>query len=133
MNDLLGSVKPAREKASTSYSASRGRDRAADYDVEAGFASAPGQKEDTDLFFKKVQEIKQDMLEVKTLEREIERMHEESKAIVRTKEMQALRKTMQARWSCRLWVGRRGRSADVALGIVHYWPLVACCCAQHSG
>lgn len=94
MNDLLGVVKGRGDEAGAPPQPPPGP-RSTAYDVEAGFTAAPGQREDIDAFFARVEEIKGDMAQVKSLEGDIERMHEEGKSIVRSKEMQEQRRAMQ--------------------------------------
>mmetsp|Transcript_23457 Transcript_23457/g.51498 ORF Transcript_23457/g.51498 Transcript_23457/m.51498 type:complete len:312 (-) Transcript_23457:687-1622(-) len=92
MNDLLGNVK----KGSTLY---EGRD---DDDVETGLDGAPlppaSDKEmSMKRFFEQVEDIKKDLAEIRSLQKEVLQMHEKSKTIVKTKEMQQHQQAMQDR------------------------------------
>lgn len=102
MNDLLYAVKgadaasPSRPPAASAYG-----------DVELGRGPGAGptpppapaseKAKEMDLFFAKVEDVKADMAEIKTRQREIQQMHERSKTIVRQKEMQRHREDMQVR------------------------------------
>lgn len=89
MNDLLFTV-----KGQEGYS--NGARGPAAYDIEAGYTTAQSEKsKDMGDFFAKVEELKQDMAEIKAKQREIQHMHERSKTIVRQKEMQQHRDEMQ--------------------------------------
>lgn len=91
MNDLLFTVK-GQEPNGNGF---RGP---AAYDIEAGYtASQLDKSKDMGEFFAKVEELKQDMAEIKARQREIIHMHERSKSIVRQKEMQQHRDEMQVR------------------------------------
>lgn len=90
MNDLLSSVKG---RASTRASGGEDVD---EIDVEEGFTAPPTEAErEMQAFFEKVEDIKKDMIEIKTLQKDINTMHEKSKTIVKTKEMQKQREQMQ--------------------------------------
>eukprot|EP00878_Enallax_costatus_P030487 GHUV01033195.1.p1 GENE.GHUV01033195.1~~GHUV01033195.1.p1 ORF type:complete len:150 (+),score=64.12 GHUV01033195.1:1127-1576(+) len=90
MNDLLFTVKGQE-------GFSNGARGPAAYDIEAGYTASQQDKgKDMGEFFAKVEELKQDMAEIKSKQREIQHMHERSKTIVRQKEMQQHRDEMQA-------------------------------------
>jgi hypothetical protein len=90
MNDLLHSVKGGESQ--------NGRPVSSLYDVEAGYTANQEEKsKDMDQFFAKVDELKQDMVEIKAKQRELLQMHERSKSIVRPKEMQQHQCDMQVR------------------------------------
>lgn len=89
MNDLLFTV-----KGQEGYS--NGVRGPAAYDIEAGYTAAQNEKsKDMGEFFAKVEQLKQDMAEMKAKQREVQHMHERSKTIVRQKEMQQHRDEMQ--------------------------------------
>jgi syntaxin 1B/2/3 len=89
MNDLLGAVH------SGGSGIGRGREQA-NYDIEAGFSTQQSeQNKEMEQFFAKVEEIKADLADIKTRQREVQQMHERSKTIVRQKEMQKHREDMQ--------------------------------------
>lgn len=91
MNDLLGSVKgPA--------GARQGAGGAQVYDIEAGFTTAQSERsKEMDEFFVQVDGVKQAIAAIKTKQREIQRMHEQSKTIVRKADMQQHRAEVQVR------------------------------------
>jgi hypothetical protein len=92
MNDLLFTVK-TQEGQNV-----RGSPAVA-YDIEAGYTTAQSEKsKEMEQFFGKVEELKQDMSEIRAKQREIQHMHERSKTIVRQKEMQQHRDEMQVSW-----------------------------------
>eukprot|EP00775_Hariotina_reticulata_P007707 gene7707-7906_t len=89
MNDLLHAVKGGE--------APNGRPVSSLHDIEAGYTTNQAEKsKDMDQFFAKVDELKQDMIEIKAKQRELLQMHERSKSIVRPKEMQQHQGDMQA-------------------------------------
>ncbi len=86
MNDLLGNVRGGSD------------DGVRAEDVEAGFAAPPTEAEmSMQAFFKYVEDIKTDVAEIRSLQKEINEMHERSKTIVKSKEMQKHREDMQVR------------------------------------
>lgn len=65
-------------------------------DIEMGFAPPPtDQQLAMQQFFTAVEEIKKDMAEIKGLQKDLDQMHERSKTIVKSKEMQRHREEMQ--------------------------------------
>jgi hypothetical protein len=99
MNDLMFAVAPAG-------GGGIGRQReTSPYDIEAGYtAQQSEQGKEMEQFFAKVEEVKADLADIRSKQREVQEMHERSKTIVRQKEMQRHREDMQVR-------GRRGRRA----------------------
>jgi hypothetical protein len=92
MNDLLFTV-----KTQEGQNGIRGSPGVA-YDIEAGYTTAQSEKsKEMEQFFGKVEELKQDMSEIRAKQREIQHMHERSRTIVRQKEMQQHRDEMQVR------------------------------------
>lgn len=91
MNDLLGSVKgPA--------GARQGAGGPQVYDIEAGFTTAQSERsKEMGDFFVQVDGVKQAIAAIKTKQREIQRMHEQSKTIVRKADMQQHRAEVQVR------------------------------------
>jgi hypothetical protein len=91
MNDLLGEVKGreglGRRPASPAAAAA--------FDIEGGAPAANGRTADMDAFFKQVDDIKKDLTEIKALERQVIQMHDQSKTIVRQKDVQQHRADMQ--------------------------------------
>lgn len=93
MNDLLFTV-----KGHEGHNGIRGSSGPPVYDIEAGYTTSMSEKsKEMEQFFGKVEELKQDMAEMKAKQREIQHMHERSKTIVRPKEMQQHRDEMQVR------------------------------------
>lgn len=89
MNDLLGNVKG---KGNTLYAGNEEVDEG----VEEGFTAPPSDAErEMQEFFKTVEVIKTDMAEIRTLQKDITTIHEKSKTIVKSKEMQKQREVMQ--------------------------------------
>lgn len=65
-------------------------------DVEEGFEVPPTEQELVmRQFFTSVEDIKGDMAEIRALQRDVMAMHERSKTIVKSKEMEKHRKDMQ--------------------------------------
>lgn len=94
MNDLLFTVRT--QEAQNGVRGSPG----VAYDIEAGYTTAQSEKsKEMEQFFNKVEELKQDMSEIRAKQREIQHMHERSKTIVRQKEMQQHRDEMQVSFS----------------------------------
>eukprot|EP00879_Flechtneria_rotunda_P015726 GHRR01016448.1.p1 GENE.GHRR01016448.1~~GHRR01016448.1.p1 ORF type:complete len:314 (+),score=126.88 GHRR01016448.1:294-1235(+) len=92
MNDLLFAV-----KGHEGYSARERGPNGVAYDIEAGYTTAQSEKtKEMEQFFAKVEELKQDMAEIKSKQREIQHMHEKGKGIVRQKEVQQNKDEMQA-------------------------------------
>jgi syntaxin 1B/2/3 len=89
MNDLLGSVKgPAGVRQGAAQV----------YDIEAGFTTAQSERsKEMDEFFAQVEGVKQAIAAIKVKQREIQRMHEQSKTIVRKADMQQHRAEVQVR------------------------------------
>lgn len=91
MNDLLGEVKGreglGRRPASPAAAAA--------FDIEGGAPAANGRTADMDAFFKQVDDIKKDLTDIKALERQVIQMHDQSKTIVRQKDVQQHRADMQ--------------------------------------
>lgn len=93
MNDLLGTVRDDYGKRGRS---SGGGNPLYGGDEEEGFEAPPNEQElAMRQFFKAVEEIKTDMAEIRGLQREVNQMHEKSKTIVKSKEMQRHREEMQ--------------------------------------
>lgn len=94
MNDLLGTV-----KGKGSNALYKGEEKGDDgHDEEQGFTPPPSAAE-TEMqdFFSKVEDVKKDMAEIRSLQKEITTIHEKSKTIVKSKEMQKQREVMQVR------------------------------------
>lgn len=120
MNDLLSAVKG---------SAIYGRpDDSLGEDVEAniGLPLPPG-KSDMESFYEKVNDIKKDFLQIKTLHGDVLASYERGKGLIKTKDMQAHREELQV-WSCTravrgepfdMWVSKGTRSPG--LGAVPRW------------
>eukprot|EP00201_Polytomella_parva_P023349 CAMPEP_0175047880 /NCGR_PEP_ID=MMETSP0052_2-20121109/5855_1 /TAXON_ID=51329 ORGANISM="Polytomella parva, Strain SAG 63-3" /NCGR_SAMPLE_ID=MMETSP0052_2 /ASSEMBLY_ACC=CAM_ASM_000194 /LENGTH=305 /DNA_ID=CAMNT_0016311833 /DNA_START=121 /DNA_END=1035 /DNA_ORIENTATION=+ len=90
MNDLLGSV-----KGNSLYAAENDDDEFMDMEQQATpISDADKQMQE---FFKKVEDIKRDMAQIKSLQTDIVAMHEKGKTIVKSKEMQKHRDAMQAK------------------------------------
>ncbi|GFR49180.1 hypothetical protein Agub_g11204 [Astrephomene gubernaculifera] len=90
MNDLLGTVKGRNAL----YGGDD--DELEIEDIEEQVAPPPTDAErEMQDFFKRVEQIKLDLAQVKDLQREVLSMHEKGKTIVKTKEMQKHRETMQ--------------------------------------
>eukprot|EP00798_Chlamydomonas_sp_ICE-L_P018466 gene18466-24952_t len=84
MNDLLGGVRGG------------GGDVIDVDDIEAGYAPPPTESEQSmQNFFKAVEGVKGDIAEIRTLQKEINSMHEKGKTIVKSKDMQKHREDMQ--------------------------------------
>jgi len=94
MNDFLGSVK-----------ASEGVGRGPQvYDIEAGYTTTQSERtKEMEEFFAQVDEVKQAIAGIKAKQREIQRMHEQSKTIVRKNDMQQHRAEVQVRTICWHW------------------------------
>jgi len=94
MRDLLSSVRPA--------GAAAGGGGGGDGDIEAPAAppaAAPpagGDNRDMQIFFARVEEAKGDLSAMRTKQRNVQGLHERSKAIVRAKEMERSREEMQS-------------------------------------
>lgn len=88
MNDLLGTVK-----------GSQGPGRGPQvFDIEAGFTAGQSERtKEMEEFFLQVDQVKQAIAAIKTKQREIQRMHEQSKTIVRKADMQQHRGEVQVR------------------------------------
>lgn len=68
------------------------------YDIEAGFTTAQSERtKEVDEFFVQVDDVKRAIAAIKTKQREIQRMHEQSKTIVRKADMQQHRAEVQVR------------------------------------
>ena len=94
MNDLLGSVKAS----GTRKQADEGDGDVEEVDEEEGVAPPPTEAErEMQQFFRAVEAIKTDMAETRSLQKDILSMHEKSKTIVKSKEMQKHRELMQVR------------------------------------
>eukprot|EP00197_Chlamydomonas_leiostraca_P011442 CAMPEP_0202869470 /NCGR_PEP_ID=MMETSP1391-20130828/12469_1 /ASSEMBLY_ACC=CAM_ASM_000867 /TAXON_ID=1034604 /ORGANISM="Chlamydomonas leiostraca, Strain SAG 11-49" /LENGTH=310 /DNA_ID=CAMNT_0049549791 /DNA_START=174 /DNA_END=1103 /DNA_ORIENTATION=+ len=93
MNDLLGDAggdggKGRGGRKNPAYSGQG--------DVEEGFEAPPTEQEMAmQQFFRSVEDIKTDMAEIRGLQRDVMAMHEKSKTIVKSKEMEKHRKEMQ--------------------------------------
>lgn len=85
MNDLLSTVKSKRRGGKEG-----GKDENELYEgMEAGFTPPVSDAEQAmQDFFRKVEEVKTDMGEIKSLQKEIVTLHEKGKTIVKTKEIQ---------------------------------------------
>lgn len=71
------------------------------FDIEAGFTTAQSERtKEMDEFFTQVDEVKRTMAAIKGKQREIQRMHEQSKTIVRKADMQQHRAEVQVRGEC---------------------------------
>lgn len=88
MNDLLSTVK-----------GSQGPGRGAQvFDIEAGFTAAQSERtKEMEEFFAAVDDVKRAIAAIKTKQRDISRMHEQSKTIVRKNDMQEHRAEVQVR------------------------------------
>lgn len=85
MNDLLGTVKGAP-----------GPRTGAVYDIEAGYTTAQSERtKEMEEFFSQADDVKRAMAAIKAKQREIQRMHEQSKTIVRKNDMQQHRADVQ--------------------------------------
>lgn len=86
MNDLLGTIK-----------GSEGLGRGSQvFDIEAGYTTAQSEKtKEMEQFFAQVDEVKRSITAIRIKQREIQRMHEQSKAIVRKADMQQHRAEVQ--------------------------------------
>ena len=90
MNDLLGNVRGGGEE--NGFEAD---------DIEAGYQPPPSDGEQSmQSFFRYVEDIKTDVAEIRSLQREINSMHEKSKTLVKSKDMQKHRDDMQVRAWC---------------------------------
>ena len=88
MNDLLGNVRADGGAID-------------EEDIEAGYAPPPNEAEQSmQTFFKYVDDIKTDIAEIRNLQKEINTMHEKSKTLVKTKDMQKHRDDMQVCTYC---------------------------------
>lgn len=87
MNDLLGAARAGQDNSLY----------ARDSDIEEGTYHPPPTDSEKEMqeFFKKVEDIKTDMAEIRGLQREVNQMNEKSKIIVKSKEMQKHREDMQ--------------------------------------
>lgn len=88
MNDLLGTIK-----------GSEGPGRGPQvFDIEAGYTTAQSEKtKEMEEFFTQVDEVKRSIAAIRLKQREIQRMHEQSKTIVRKADMQQHRAEVQVR------------------------------------
>ena len=92
MNDLLGTVKGKGNNAL--YKGEEHEEEG--HDEEQGFTPPPSAAEtEMQEFFRKVEDVKKDMAEIRSLQKEITTIHEKSKTIVKSKEMQKQREVMQ--------------------------------------
>jgi nucleosome binding factor SPN SPT16 subunit len=70
------------------------------FDIEAGFTAGQSDRtKEMEEFFLQVDQVKQAIAAIKTKQREIQRMHEQSKTIVRKADMQQHRQEVQVRLS----------------------------------
>lgn len=87
MNDLLGSIKGPPGGGGPQQQV---------FDIEAGYSSAQSERsKEMEQFFAAVDEVKQALAAIKGKQREIHRMHEQSKTIVRKADMQQHRAEVQ--------------------------------------
>ncbi|KAF5840438.1 Qa-SNARE, Sso1/Syntaxin1-type [Dunaliella salina] len=96
MNDLLGEVRPKDSLAGNNpaYEAAPGSDvEMGEVGLSAPAATEKGQA--MRAFFSNVESIKNDMAEIRALQREVLAMHEKSKTIVKSKDMERHREDMQ--------------------------------------
>jgi hypothetical protein len=144
MNDLLYSVKGADGGAAASGS---GRPV---FDVEAGYTAAAGaaaaatpsadKSKDMEEFFLRVDEVKRSIAEIKAKHREIQRMHEQSKTIIRKNEIQQHRSDMQVCVCVCLWREGGERGVGCAAAVVlsrsasclarRQWCVCVCVCVS---
>lgn len=89
MNDLLGTVKGSQQPAAGGPQV---------FDIEAGYTTAQSERtKEMDEFFTQVDEVKRAIAAIKGKQREIQRMHEQSKTIVRKADMQQHRAEVRVR------------------------------------
>lgn len=88
MNDLLGTVKGSQRASGGPIV----------LDIEAGYTTTQSERtKEMDEFFNQVDAVKQAIAAIKGKQREIQRMHEQSKTIVRKADMQQHRAEVQVR------------------------------------
>jgi hypothetical protein len=88
MNDLLGTIKGSEGSGKGPQV----------FDIEAGYTTAQSEKtQKMEEFFTQVDEVKRSIAAIRLKQREIQRMHEQSKTIVRKADMQQHRAEVQVR------------------------------------
>ncbi len=94
MNDLLGDIKPTI--AAGGYA--RGPGNSNGGDVEMGSSGgAAGDQDALQSYFREVESIKKEMDGIKAAQRDLMTMHENTKAMIKTREVQQARQAMEVR------------------------------------